>query len=197
MKNLSDESLVALYAQGENEAFDELLSRYKNNLYAYIYSVVQNREATEDMFQDTFTKVIATIKSGSYQESGRFVGFLFRIAHNQLIDYYRRQQNAQMVRQADVDYDLFGTREVAVSEFDICREDELSYRQVLTDIRRMIQYLPDNQRQIVIMRFYKNMSFKEIADQLGIGINTALGRVRYAVLNMRKLADAHHITLAV
>ena len=197
MKNLSDESLVALYAQGKNEAFDELLNRYKNNLYSYIYTIVQNREVTEDIFQDTFTKVIITLKSGRYQESGCFAGFLFRVAHNIIIDFFRQQQSAQTITQSEVDYDLFGRRELVGEGLDSSHEEELSYQQVLGDIRRMIKYLPENQREIVIMRFYKNMSFKEIADQLGIGINTALGRVRYAVLNMRKLAEAHHISLAV
>jgi RNA polymerase sigma-70 factor (ECF subfamily) len=197
MKKLSDESLVALYAQGNNEAFDELLDRYKNNLYTYIYSVVQNREVTEDIFQDTFTKVIVTLKSGHYQESGRFVGFLFRVAHNIIIDYFRQQQNSPTIKESDVDYDLFSRRETAGQGLDTNREDEISYRQILVDIRRMIKYLPENQQEIVIMRFYKDMSYKEIADRLGVGINTALGRVRYAVLNMRKLAEQHHISLAV
>ena len=197
MKKLSDESLVALYAQGNNEAFDELLDRYKNNLYTYIYSVVQNREVTEDIFQDTFTKVIVTLKSGHYQESGRFAGFLFRVAHNIIIDYFRQQQNSPTIRESDVDYDLFSRRETAGQGLDTNREDEISYRQILVDIRRMIKYLPENQQEIVIMRFYKDMSYKEIADRLGVGINTALGRVRYAVLNMRKLAEQHHISLAV
>ncbi|MBP5346157.1 MAG: sigma-70 family RNA polymerase sigma factor [Bacteroidales bacterium] len=197
MKKLSDESLVALYAQGNNEAFDELLDRYKNNLYTYINSVVQNREVTEDIFQDTFTKVIVTLKSGHYQESGRFVGFLFRVAHNIIIDYFRQQQNAQMIKESDVDYDLFGRREISGEGLDASHEEDLSYQQVLVDIRRMIKYLPQNQQEIVIMRYYKNMSFKDIADHLGVGINTALGRVRYAVLNMRKLAELHHISLAV
>jgi len=197
MKNLSDERLVSLYAQGKNEAFDELLSRYKNSLYSYIYTIVQNREMTEDLFQDTFTKVIVTLKSGRYQESGRFVGFLFRIAHNLIIDTFRQQQNAQMVNECDVDYDMFGRRDLSGEEFDSSCEDEISYRQVLSDIRKMIDYLPENQREIVIMRYYKDMSFKEIAEKLGVGINTALGRVRYAVINMRKLADEHHISLAI
>ena len=196
MKNLSDESLVALYAQGNNEAFDELLSRYKNNLFAYIYTIVQNREKAEDLFQDTFTKVIATIKSGHYQESGKFVGFLFRIAHNLIIDSFRQEQYAQVVNECDSDYDIFGRQSFSGDAYDSCREEDLSYQQILADVRRMIQFLPANQREIIIMRYYKDMSFKEIADRLGVSINTALGRIRYAVINMRKLADEHHITLA-
>ena len=197
MKNLSDEALVSLYAQGKNEAFDELLYRYKDSLYTYIYGVVQNREVAEDIFQDTFTKVIVTLKSGRYQSTGKFEGFLVRIAHTIAVDYYRQQQYAQLIKQSDVDYDLFGTREVAGEGLGSSCEEEISYQQVLADIRRMLQYLPENQREIVIMRYYKDMSFKEIADELGVCLNTALGRVRYAVLNMRKLAEQHHISLVI
>lgn len=197
MKNPSDESLVALFAQGNNEAFDMLLNRYKSNVYSYIFTIVQNREVTEDLFQDTFTKVIVTIKSGHYIESGRFVGFLFRITRNLIIDYYRQQQCTQTIMQSDVDYDLFSRRETMGEDFDMSCEDELSYRQVLGDVRRMIKFLPENQREIIIMRFYKNMPYKDIADALGIGINTALGRVRYAIMNMRRLAESHNISLAV
>lgn len=197
MKNLSDESLISLFAQGENEAFDELLSRYKDSLYTYIYTTVQNREITEDLFQDTFTKVIVTIKSGRYQESGRFAGFLFRVAHNLIVDAFRQGQNASMVNACDVDYDIFSCRNLAGDEYHSSYEDEVSYNQVLSDIRRMISYLPENQREIVIMRFYKDMSYKDIADKLGVGINTALGRVRYAVINMRRIAEEHHISLAI
>lgn len=197
MKNLTDESLVALFAQGKNEAFDELLNRYKNDVYAYIFSSVQNRELAEDLFQDTFTKVITTVKSGRYQESGRFAGFLFRIAHNVIIDVHRQEQNVQMINEGDVEYNIFDRVEELEGDFATSREEDLSYRQVLKDIRRMIHFLPESQQEIVIMRFYKDMSFKEIADQLGISINTALGRIRYAVLNMRRLAEEHNISLAV
>lgn len=197
MKNLTDESLVALFAQGKNEAFDELLNRYKNDVYAYIFSSVQNRELAEDLFQDTFTKIITTVKSGRYQESGRFAGFLFRIAHNVIIDVHRQEQNVQMINEGDVEYNIFDRVEELEGDFATSREEDLSYRQVLKDIRRMIHFLPESQQEIVIMRFYKDMSFKEIADQLGISINTALGRIRYAVLNMRRLAEEHNISLAV
>lgn len=197
MKNLSDESLVALFAQGKNEAFDELLFRYKNNLYAYINGIVQNRDLAEDIFQDAFTKVIVSVKSGRYQETGRFSGFLFRVARNLIFDHFRQEQNAQIVNERDNDYDIFGRCNLEGESMHTSVEEDMSYNQVLLDIRRMIKFLPDNQREIVIMRFYKNMSFKEIADALGISINTALGRVRYAVLNMRKLAEEHNISLAV
>lgn len=196
MKNLTDESLVALFAKGKNEAFDELLRRHKNELYSYIMGAVQNKALAEDIFQDTFTKVIVTIKSHRYQESGRFIGFLYRIAHNLIVDNYRQEQSAQVINECDMEYDLFSRCDLS-GDMDASREDAISYNQVLADIRRMIRFLPENQQQIVLMRFYKNMSFKEIAEQLNISINTALGRVHYAVINMRKMAEEHHISLAV
>ena len=199
MKNLSDEELIVLFAQGKNEAFDELLNRYKNNLYNYIATIVQNKDLAEDIFQDTFTKVIITIKSGRYNESGKFASFLFRIAHNKVIDVYRQEQTAFQINEADVEYDLFSNKEIcdAFDEYDPSQEETVCYKQVLSDIRRIIRFLPENQKEIVIMRFYKDMSFKEIAETLNISINTALGRVRYAVINMRKMAEEHQISLAV
>jgi RNA polymerase sigma factor (sigma-70 family) len=197
MKNLSDESLAAFYIQGKNEAFDELLSRYKNNVYAYLYSVVQNKEVAEDMFQDTFVKLIVSLKEGRYQESGRFVGFLFRICHNVIIDYYRRQQAQQTSLACDVDYDIFSSKNLCGDDSSCSVEDTMAHRDMMKDVRHIIKFLPENQQQIIYLRFYKNMPFKDIADLLGISINTALGRVRYAISNMRKLADEHNITLEV
>ena len=199
MKNLSDEQLIVRYAQGLNEAFDELLHRYKNSLYNYILSLIQNRDLAEDIFQATFPKVIITIKSGRYQESGRFAPFLFRIAHNKVISIYRQEQTVSQINEADVEYDLFSNKEICDSfeEFIPSQEESMCQNQLLSDIRRMIKFLPDNQREIVIMRFYQDMSFKEIADALNISINTALGRIRYALINMRKLAEEHNISLAM
>jgi len=196
MKNLTDESLITLFAQGKNEAFDELLRRHKNDLYSYIYGAVQNRELAEDIFQDTFTKAIVTIKSGRYAESGRFIGFLFRIAHNRIIDSYRKEQIVPMVMECDMEYDLFSRKDLS-DDLEMSHEDSISYNQVLSDIRRMIKFLPEAQREIIMMRFYRDMSFKDIAETLNISINTALGRVRYAVLNLRKLSEEHHISLAI
>lgn len=191
MKNLSDDALIALYQQGKNEAFDELLSRYKEKLYNYIYLVVQNREMAEDIFQDTFTKVIITLKQNRYNEKGRFLGFLFRVAHNLIIDIYRQEQYAQFVNPTEAGYDIFNDKELA----DPSQEDTITYEQILVDVRRLIRFLPENQREIIMMRFYKGMSFKEIADRKEISINTALGRVRYAIMNMRRMAEEHNISL--
>lgn len=191
MKNHSDDALIALYAQGKNEAFDELLCRYKDKLYTYIYMVVQNRELTEDIFQDTFTKVIVTIKQNRYNEKGRFLGFLFRVAHNLIVDVYRQEQYAQFVNPTEAGYDIFNDKALA----DPSQEDQITNEQILKDVRKLIRFLPEAQQEIIMMRFYKGMSFKEIADNKNISINTALGRVRYAIMNMRRMAAEHNISL--
>ena len=192
MKNLSDDRLVQLYEQGKNEAFDELLFRYKEKLYTYIYMIVQNRELAEDIFQDTFTRVIVNIKQGRYNEKGRFLGFLFRVAHNLIVDLYRQEQYAQFVNPSEAGYDIFNNKDLCDPSF----EDQMTDLQIKQDVRRLINYLPNSQREIIMMRYYKGMSFKEIADIKQISINTALGRVRYAILNMRKIAEQHNIILA-
>ena len=192
MKNLSDDRLVQLYEQGKNEAFDELLYRYKEKLYTYIYMIVQNRELAEDIFQDTFTRVIVNIKQGRYNEKGRFLGFLFRVAHNLIVDLYRQEQYAQFVNPSEAGYDIFNNKDLCDPSF----EDQMTDLQIKQDVRRLISYLPNSQREIIMMRYYKGMSFKEIADVKQISINTALGRVRYAILNMRKIAEQHNIILA-
>jgi RNA polymerase sigma-70 factor (ECF subfamily) len=193
MRNLSDESLVALFAQGNDEAFDVLLERYQSKLLSYILLIVQNQDVADDIFQDTFTKVIVTIKDGRYHESGRFLGFLFRIAHNRIIDHFRQEQSSPCVSEGERDYDLFNNRNLC----DPSHEDMLFARQVRKDVRRLIMFLPEQQREVVIMRYYKNMSFKEIAEVTNVSINTALGRMRYAIQNIRKMAQEHNIALAV
>lgn len=193
MKNLSDDALIELFAEGNNAAFDELLFRYKDKLYTYIYAIVQKREQAEDIFQDTFTKVIITIKEKRYNEKGRFIGFLFRIAHNIIIDIYRQEQNAQFVSPTEAGYDLFNDKNLC----DMPLEDKVSDYQIKKDVRRLVNFLPENQQEIVKMRFYQEMSFKDIAELKGISINTALGRMRYAILNMRKMAEQHQISLMI
>ncbi len=193
MKNLSDDMLIQLFSQGHNEAFDELLNRYKDKLYNYIFMTVPNREIAEDIFQDTFTRVIVTIKSKRYDEQGRFHGYIYRLAHNLIIDYYRQQQTAQFISPTEAGYDIFNDKELC----DQSLEDRVSYEQILRDVRHLVCFLPENQQEIIRMRFYEDMSFKDIAEKLNISINTALGRIRYAIINMRKMAQEHNISLAV
>lgn len=193
MVALPDESLVAKYASGCNEAFDVLLRRHQSRLFSYILSVVKNRDMADDIFQDTFVKAIMTIRQGRYSESGQFFSWLTRIAHNLIIDTFR-QAKAENVVSADAgETDVLNRREL--SEGNI--EDHLASVQIDCDVRRLVAALPDNQREVLEMRYYRDMSFKEIADQTNVSINTALGRMRYAIINMRRLAERNHIALTV
>ncbi len=187
MKNLSqltDDELVKLYEEGHNKAFEILLMRYKSKVYSYIFLIVRNRELTEDIFQDTFIKAIATIQQGRYVESGKFLGWVNRIAHNLIIDHFRREKNENTFSADGVDYDIVNNAKL--SEKSV--EDTISNEQVLTDVVKLIEYLPDSQQEVVRMRFFEDLSFKEIADKTDVSINTALGRMRYALLNMRRIA---------
>ena len=193
LSKLSDEELVVLYSEGNNKAFDILLTRYKNRIYSYIFYTVKDNDLTEDIFQETFVKVITTIKQGRYIETGKFSSWVTRIAHNLIIDHYRQERNENLVSNDDnEEKDIFNRKEL--SEGTI--EDSLITRQIHADIRRLVAALPDNQREVLIIRYYKNMSFKEIADATQVSINTALGRMRYALLNIRKMADDHQIQLS-
>ncbi len=190
---LTDEELVVLYSEGNNEAFDILLTRYKDRIYSYIYYTVKDSDLTEDIFQETFVKVIMTIKQGRYVETGKFSSWVTRIAHNLIIDHFRQERNENLIsNDEDEENDLFNRKEL--SEGTI--EDSLITRQIHSDIRRLVAALPENQREVLIMRYYKNMSFKEIADATKVSINTALGRMRYALLNIRKMAEDHQIQLS-
>ena len=194
LSKLSDEELVVLYSEGNNKAFDILLTRYKNRIYSYIFYTVKDNDLTEDIFQETFVKVITTIKQGRYIEAGKFSSWVTRIAHNLIIDHYRQERNENLVSNDDSEEkDIFNRKEL--SEGTI--EDSLITRQIHADIRRLVAALPDNQREVLIMRYYKNMSFKEIADATNVSINTALGRMRYAILNMRRLAEENNIVLTL
>lgn len=192
-RNAADETLVALYAQGNNEAFDILLSRYKDRLYAYIYYTVRNEELAEDIFQETFTKAIVTIQQGRYNENGKFPAWLTRIAHNLIIDCFRQEKQENLVSCDEEERNLLNN--IRLSEGTI--ETEIVNHQILSDVRRLMKHLPDEQREVVYMRFYQNLSFKEIAEMTGVSINTSLGRMRYAILNLRRMAEKHGIALTV
>lgn len=196
MKNYndkSDEQLISLYVDGMNEAFDELLERHKDRIYMYIYRAVRNNELADDIFQDTFVKAIMTIKQGRYIENGHFSAWITRIAHNLVIDYYRQVRAENQQSTDDTDVNILNRKELSDSTI----EDNLVLTQIHDDVRRLVKALPDNQREVLIMRYYKNMSFKEIADTTGVSINTALGRMRYAILNMRRMAEEHNIVLTI
>lgn len=194
MENLNlmtDEELAIMYIDGDNRAFDLLLSRNQQKLFTYILFVVRDREMANDIFQDTFFKVITRLQQGKYVANGKFSAWLMRIAHNVMMDYYR-QQRAQNIIDAPKENDLSN---IGGGLMEGTREGELINNQVLEDVRRMMSYLPAPQREVVFMRFYQQMSFKEIAEATGVSINTSLGRMRYAILNLRRMAREHNVTL--
>ena len=192
LSKLMDEELVHLYVNGENEAFDILLNRYKNKVYSYIFFTVKDRGLTEDIFQDTFVKAIITLKQGRYTENGKFPAWIIRIAHNLIIDHFRQEKNENTVSNDQQNVDLLNN----INYCDSTVEEWMIKEQISADIRKLVDVLPDNQREVVVMRYYKNLSFKEIADLTGVSINTALGRMRYAIMNMRRLAEKSNLILS-
>lgn len=189
LKSFADETLVKLYAEGNNEAFDVILSRYEKRLYSYILYFVRNNDVADDLFQETFVKVIVTIKHGRYTETGKFSAWLTRIAHNLIVDQFRDEKNENTVSNDEVTTDLFNNTSLA----ETCVETRLISDETLTDVKGLISELPNAQREVLYMRFYRDMSFKEIAQVTGVSINTALGRMRYALLNMRRMAGERHL----
>lgn len=192
-KAMTDEQLVRAYIDGSNEAFDALLKRHQVRVYNYILRVVKNEDVANDIFQETFVKAIMTIKQGRYTESGKFLAWISRIAHNLIIDYYR-QEKSENVQSADLsDVDILNRKELCEDTI----EDVLIQEQILKDVKYLIQELPPLQREVLNMRYYQNLSFKEIAEITNVSINTALGRMRYAILNLRRIAAEKDIVLTL
>lgn len=189
----TDEELVALYAKGNNDAFDVLLARYKDKLYSYIYFAVRNDDVANDLFQETFVKAIMTIQQGRYTESGRFSAWIMRIAHNLVIDRFRQEKSESLISADEASSTLLNNARYADSAIDT----KMVTEQSLADVQRLMNLLPDNQREVVYMRFYQGLDFKEIAEITGVSINTALGRMRYAILNMRRMVAERNISLAI
>ena len=191
---MTDEQLALLYIEGDNSAFDELLNRTQEKLFTYIMFVVRDHDIADDIFQETFVKVITKLQHGQYTDSGKFMFWLTRIAHNVMMDWYRQQQSRHLV-EPNAENDLQNLRTASV--LDSFRESEMVNEQVLRDVKRMMESLPAPQREVVYMRFYQQLSFKEIAELTGVSINTALGRMRYALINLRRMAKEHKIELAL
>lgn len=191
-KSMSDEELALLYVKGNNRAFDELLIRNQSKLFTYIMVMVKDQDIANDIFQDTFVKVITKLKEGKYTDSGRFSYWITRIAHNVIIDWYRMQKNENIVEPTE-DNDLSNIKGESITNQN--RENEIVNDQILSDVKHMMDSLPAPQREVVYMRFYQDLSFKEISDITGVSINTSLGRMRYAILNMRRMAKEHDIML--
>lgn len=187
---LSDSELIRAYRAGDEKAFESLLSRHQERVYNKIHFIVRDSELANDLFQDTFIKVIRLLKEGKYIEEGKFQPWILRIAHNMAIDHFRRNKKMKMVRSRD-EYDVFATIDNEESHI----EDKLVETQIHSDVLKLIDELPMDQQEVVRMRMYQNLSFKEIAETTGVSINTALGRMRYAVINLRKIVDENNIQL--
>lgn len=180
-----------MFVNGDAQAIETLIHRYKNKVYTYILLTVRDQQLAEDIFQDTFLKVIKSLTDGRYQENGRFLQWVMRIAHNLVIDYYRREKQMNTVSSEKYEFDLFNSQKFS----DQTVEDEMIDFQITRDIRRLIDELPADQKEIILLRHYGNLSFKEIADQTNVSINTALGRMRYALINLRKIIKENNICL--
>lgn len=188
---LTDDQLVAAYVKGDNEAFDSLLNRHQSNIYNYILRLVREEDVANDIFQETFVKAIMTLKQRRYTADGKFGAWLTRIAHNQVIDYFRQESSVNMVSTDDEDVNVLNRYDL--SEGTV--EDLIIDSQILDDVKELVKTLPDDQRAVVEMRYYEDLSFKEIAERTGVCINTALGRMRYAIINMRKRAKEADMVL--
>ena len=186
----SDSILVSNYIKGDENSLQLLIKRHQQRLFSFIFSKVQDRDITEDIFQDTFIKVIRTLKKGNYNEEGKFLPWVMRIAHNLVIDYFRKNKRIPKFSNTD-EFDIFSV----LGDGALNAEKQLIKDQIHSDVRELVKELPEEQREVLIMRMYKDMSFKEISETTGVSINTALGRMRYALINMRKLIEKHKIIL--
>ena len=193
LSQLTDEELALKYVDGNNRAFDELLNRTQTGIFSYIIFIVHNKEVANDIFQETFLKAITKLQMHKYSPTGKFNAWLIRIAHNTIMDWYRRQK-AQHIIDTDGD-DLLIAQMSDKQLMETSREDLLANAQVMSDVRSLVDFLPESQREIVKMRYYQNLSFKEIAEQTGVSINISLGRMRYALINMRRLARENNLQL--
>ncbi len=190
-EDLSDNSLVQQFVEGKQSAIETLISRHKKRVFTYILLIVKDHHLAEDIFQDTFIKVIRSLKSGRYTENGKFISWVLRISHNLIIDHFRKEKLLNTTSNDNVNVDLFNSPKY--SEENI--EDKLIYDQITCDVRLLINELPDDQREVIIMRHYQGLSFKEISDITNVSINTALGRMRYALINLRKLIEKKNLSL--
>jgi RNA polymerase sigma-70 factor (ECF subfamily) len=192
-KSISDYELIIRFVKGEQSCFEQLIHRHKNKVFAYISLYIRDQALAEDIFQDTFLKVIQSVKAGKYSDNGKFISWVMRIAHNLIIDHFRRIKQMNTISNDNYESDIFNSKRFAEDNI----EDNIIKRQIQKDIRNMISHLPDDQREVVILRHYADLSFKEIADITGVSINTALGRMRYALINLRKTMEEKNISLTV
>ncbi len=191
--SVSDRELIREYLQGNQASLEKLIHRHKNRVFAYILMVVKDKQLADDIFQDTFIKVINTFKAGTYKEEGKFIQWVMRIAHNLIIDYFRKSKRIPIIDNNNEKFDIFDTIKFTNDSI----EDKMVIEQIHQDIRDLIEYLPSEQKEVLFLRHYSDMSFKDIAEQTNVSINTALGRMRYALINLRKLIREKDVVLTV
>jgi len=191
LNTMTDYELVTLYEQGNDSAFDAILRRHQDYVFSYISFLVRNQDLAEDLFQETFTRAIVAIRSHRYQSTGKFSAWLIRIAHNLVVDQMREAEDSNTTSKEEFSCDILNS--LRYSEESL--ESQIVERQNIKTLRLLLSYLPDNQREVIIMHFYQDLTFREIAQQTGVSINTALGRMRYALINLRKLIGKHQISL--
>ena len=189
---VSDQKLLNCYLSGDRNAISQLIERHSRRVRDYIQMMVKDGDVADDIFQETFIKAVRVIDEGRYTDNGRFLSWILRIAHNQVIDHFRAQKQNRQLNEAEAGYDVVGTLRLAERTV----EDESVCEQIAGDVRRMVELLPDEQREVVMMRYYSGLSFKEIAEQTGVSINTALGRMRYALINLRKMIKEKNLILS-
>lgn len=194
MKNMiSDYELIQRFINGDESCFEEIIHRHKNKVFAYIGLYIRDQALVEDIFQDTFLKVIQSVKAGKYYDNGKFISWVMRIAHNLVIDHFRRVKQMNTISNENYESDLFNSKKLA----DANVEDNIIMSQIRKDVRKLISQLPDDQREVVILRHYTGLSFREIAEITDVSINTALGRMRYALINMRKIMQENQISMTI
>lgn len=189
----SDHELVKQFINGDQSCIEQLIHRYKSKVYTYIILIVKNQHLAEDIFQETFIKVIKSLLDGKYKENGKFLSWVIRIAHNLIIDYYRKTKQLNTISRDDFEIDIFNSKKFSGSTI----EDHLINNQITKDIKNLIDELPADQKEVILLRHYCGLSFKEIAEQTNVSINTALGRMRYALINLRKLIKEKKLSLAL
>lgn len=194
LESMTDEELALSYINGNNRAFDELLSRSQDKIFNYIMYIVKDENLANDLFQETYLKAITKMQNGRYTDSGRFFWWLTRVAHNVIIDHYRAVKSSHIIEPTK-DNDLSNLNSNSI--MDSCRESEMANAQVLRDVKKLMEALPEQQREVVFMRYFQELSFKEIAQITGVSINTSLGRMRYALINLRKLTHQHGVNLVL
>lgn len=192
LNRLSDHELLNNYISGNEISINILLDRHRKRIFDYIYMMVKGQDIADDIFQETLIKVVRFVREGRYTENGKFLSWVLRIAHNQVIDYFRQKKQRNNISEGDAGYDLLNHPKFS----DRTVEDRLITDQIEADVRKLIDFLPSEQKEVVLMRYYMGLSFKEIAEQTNVSINTALGRMRYALINLRKLIDENQLTLS-